>query len=198
LAQLSGAAIEQQQLQRQQERERELRERMAPNADTLQPRTKAIELEMPKSETPCFALHTLELTGEKLDQVPWLKAAAGIDLSARPCVGAKGVEVILARLQQAVLEHGYVTSRVMVVPQNLQGGVLTVAFIPGVLRSIRFTPDSTGDTSLIAALPSNLASCCNCVILSKVWKTSSVFQRQMPIFKSLPPKARMSNPAKVI
>lgn len=154
LAQLSGAAIEQQQLQRQQERERELRERMAPNADTLQPRTKAVELEMPKSETPCFALHTLELTGEKLDQVPWLKASAGIDLSARPCVGAKGVEVILARMQQAVLEHGYVTSRVMVVPQNLQGGVLTVAFIPGVLRSIRFTPDSTGDTSLIAALPS--------------------------------------------
>jgi hemolysin activation/secretion protein len=54
LAQLSGAAIEQQQLQRQQERERELRERMAPNADTLQPRTKAIELEMPTSETPAL------------------------------------------------------------------------------------------------------------------------------------------------
>lgn len=154
MAQLSGSAIEQQQLQRQQERERELRERMAPNADTLQPRTKAIALEMPTSEIPCFALHSLELTGEKLDQVPWLKAAAGIDLSARPCIGAKGVEVILARLQQAVLEHGYVTSRVMVAPQNLQSGVLTVAFIPGVLRSIRFTPDSTGDTSLIAALPS--------------------------------------------
>ena len=154
-AQLSGgAAIEQQQLQRQQERERELRERMAPNADTLQPHTKPAELEIPKNETPCFALHTLELTGEKLEQVPWLKASAGIDLSVSPCVGAKGVEVILARMQQAVLEHGYVTSRVMVVPQNLKDGVLTVAFIPGVLRAIRFTPESTGNTSLSTALPS--------------------------------------------
>lgn len=130
----SGAAIEQQQLQRQQERERELRERIAPNADTLQPQTKPTSLEMPEQETPCFALHALELTGQKLDQVVWLKASAGIDLSTKPCIGAKGVEVILARMQQAVLEHGYVTSRVMVVPQNLKDGVLTVAFIPGVLR----------------------------------------------------------------
>ena len=154
-AQLSGsAAIEQQQLQRQQERERELRERMTPNANTLQPQVKPETLAMPDGEMPCFALHALELTGPKLDALPWLGAAAGIDLSTRPCVGAKGVEVILARMQQAVLEHGYVTSRVMVVPQNLKDGVLNVAFIPGVLRAIRFTQESTASTSLFAALPS--------------------------------------------
>ena len=154
-AQLSeGAAIEQQQLQRQQERERELRDRMAPNVDTLQPQAKPAVLEMPQNETPCFPIHTLEVTGEKLDRVPWLKDSAGIDFSTKPCIGAKGVEVILAKMQQAVLEHGYVTSRVLAVPQNLKDGVLTVAFIPGVVRQIRFTPDSTGSTSLLTALPS--------------------------------------------
>lgn len=154
-AQLSqGAAIEQQQLQRQQERVQDLRERMAPHADTLRPESKQTALEIPANESPCFALHTLELTGQKLDQVSWLKDSAGIDWSTRPCIGAKGIEVILARMQQAVLAHGYVTSRVMAVPQNLQDGVLTVAFIPGVLREVRFSPDSTGETSLYTALPS--------------------------------------------
>mgnify|MGYP003344474971 CR=1 FL=1 len=67
------------------------------------------------------------------------------------CVGAKGVEVVLARMQQALLEHGYVTSRVMVVPQNLNDGVLTVAFIPGILRAVRWTQESTASTSLRTA-----------------------------------------------
>jgi hemolysin activation/secretion protein len=151
---LEGAVIEQQQLQRQQERERELRERMAPQADTLHSQTKPAVQEIPQDESPCFALHAIELTGEKLEQVSWLQDSSGIDLSSKPCIGAKGVEVILARMQQAVLEHGYVTSRVLVVPQSLKSGILTVAFIPGVLRDVRFSPESTGDTSLFTALPS--------------------------------------------
>lgn len=154
-AQLSGvAAIEQQQQQRQQERERELRDRMAPDADILRPTTTAATLEIPENESPCFNLHRLELTGKKLTEVSWLKESAGVDFSTAPCIGSKGVEVILARMQQAVIEHGYVTSRVMVVPQNLRDGVLTVSFIPGVLREIKFSADSTSNTSLLTALPS--------------------------------------------
>ena len=94
------------------------------------------------------------MTGQRLEQVPWLQESVGIDFSSKPCLGAKGVEVVLARLQQALLERGYVTSRVMVAPQNLQKGVLEVEFIPGVLNGIRFSPDSSGVTSLINALPS--------------------------------------------
>lgn len=155
LAQLSGAAaIEQQQQLRQQERERELRDRMAPDADILRPTTTAATLDIPENESPCFNLHRLELTGKKLTQVSWLKESAGVDFSTAPCIGSKGVEVILARMQQAVIEHGYVTSRVMVVPQNLRDGVLTVAFVPGVLREIKFSADSTSNTSLLTALPS--------------------------------------------
>jgi hemolysin activation/secretion protein len=154
-AQLSqGAAIEQQQLQRQQEREQDLRERMAPHADTLRPESAPAALSLPPNESPCFAIHALQLSGEHLDQVPWLQDAVGVDWSTQPCLGAKGVEVVLARMQQAVLAHGYVTSRVMAVPQNLQEGVLRVVFVAGVLREVRFSPDSTGETSLLTALPS--------------------------------------------
>ncbi len=151
-----GSALEQQQLQRQQEREQALRERMAPSADVLRPRAAAQAQDIPRDETPCFALHSLQLAGEQLDQVPWLAAAAGIDWQTRPCIGVQGVQAILTRMQQAVLERGYVTSRVVAGAQNLQDGVLTITFLPGVLRHTEWAEDSVdsaGRTSLAAALP---------------------------------------------
>lgn len=152
--QSESAIIEQRQWQRQQERERALRERLEPDPETLKPAPKSVILELPTDEKPCFPVHRLQLSGKKLNQLPWLQQAAGIDFTTHPCIGAKGVEVILERMQQTILEHGYVTSRVMVVPQNLQQGVLDVAFIPGVLREIRFSQGSTESSSIVTALPS--------------------------------------------
>lgn len=146
--------LEQQQLQRQQEREKALRERLAPDADVLQRQPAPQALELPENESPCFALHEIRLVGARVDEVRWLKDAAGLDLRRRPCIGAKGVEVILARMQHALVARGLITSRVLVGPQNLQDGVLEVTFIPGVLRALRFSPDSSDDDrSLLAALP---------------------------------------------
>ena len=146
--------LEQQQQQRQQEREKALRERIAPDVDLLSRQPGAQALAMPESESPCFPLHAIRLTGAHAGAVPWLQDAAGLDLRRAPCVGAKGVEVILARMQHALVERGYITSRVMVGPQNLKDGVLEIAFIPGVLRDVRFHPDSGGEASILAALPS--------------------------------------------
>lgn len=151
-----GNALEQQQLQRQQEREQALRERMAPSTDVLRPKAAAQVQDIPLDETPCFALHRLQLAGEQLDQVPWLAAAAGMDWQTHPCIGVQGVQAILTRMQQAVLERGYVTSRVVAGAQNLQDGVLTITFLPGVLRHAEWAEDSVGGagrTSLAAALP---------------------------------------------
>ncbi|WP_370678466.1 ShlB/FhaC/HecB family hemolysin secretion/activation protein [Comamonas sp. GB3 AK4-5] len=149
-----STVIDQQQLQRQQERERALRERLDPGIETLRPAQKSAALELPADEKPCFPLQALRLTGEKSEQVPWLQDAAAVDFASNPCIGVKGVGVILERMQQAILERGYVTSRVMVAPQNLQQGVLAVEFIPGVLHEIRFSQESTSSTSILTALPS--------------------------------------------
>lgn len=148
-----AAAIEQQQLQRQQERDRALREKMDSSASALRPALPVAALEIPSQESPCFNVHALELSGDKLEQVPWLQASAGIDFGRSPCLGAQGIEIILARMQQALLQRGYVTSRVLSVPQNLQSGVLTVAFIPGVVREVQISPGSQGSTSIFTALP---------------------------------------------
>ena len=147
------ARLDQLQQQRQQERDRALRQRIVPDGDVLQEQSKAQALEIPDGEAPCFALHEIRITGAQSGDVRWLREAAGLDLRRRPCIGAKGVEVILARMQHALVARGLITSRVLVVPQNLQNGVLEIAFIPGVLRDVRFHPDSAGDASILDALP---------------------------------------------
>ena len=144
--------LDQLQQQRQQEREKALRERIAPDVDVLQEQAKVQVLEIPDDESPCFALHEIRITGGQSGDVSWLRDAAG--LRRKPCIGAKGVEVILARMQHALVARGLITSRVMVAPQNLQSGVLEIAFIPGVLREVRFSPDSAGHASVLSALPS--------------------------------------------
>lgn len=140
-----------QQQRRQQERAKALRERIAADVDMLSAQPNVQTLEMPESESPCFALHAIRVTGA--DDVPWLQDAAGLDLRRAPCVGGQGVEVILARMQHALVARGFITSRVMVVPQNLQNGVLEIAFIPGVLRDVRLHPDSGGEASILRGLP---------------------------------------------
>ncbi|MET1116955.1 MAG: ShlB/FhaC/HecB family hemolysin secretion/activation protein [Comamonas sp.] len=154
LAQAPGPRLEQQQLQRQQERDKALRERIAPEVNALPGPTAPLALELPESESPCFPLQAIRITGAHADEVPWLENAADLDLRRHPCIGAKGVEVILARLQHALVVRGLITSRVLVTPQNLQGGVLEIAFMPGVLREVRLSADSAGAASLLSALPS--------------------------------------------
>lgn len=144
--------LEQQQLQRQQERDKALRERLSPDVDVLQPAPAPAALEMPVNESPCFPLREIRITGARSEELGWLQAAAQ-DLQRQPCIGAQGVEVILARLQHALVVRGYLTSRVLVPPQNLQSGVLEMAFLPGVLRDVRWRPDSAGPASLLSALP---------------------------------------------
>ena len=146
--------VEQQQWQRQQEREKALRGHFAPDANALQGQPAREAMAMPQNESPCFAVHEIRLSGARQDEVGWLRDAAGLDLRRSPCIGAKGVEVILARMQHALVARGLVTSRVMVAPQSLNDGVLEVTFIPGVLREVYFSPDSSDDDrSLLAALP---------------------------------------------
>jgi len=145
--------LEQQQLQRQQERDRALRERIAPDVDALPGAAAPPALELPENESPCFALQEIRITGVHANELPWLEQASGLDLRRRPCIGAQGVQVILARMQHALVARGFITSRVMVAPQNLQGGVLEIAFLPGVLREVGFGPDSAGEASILGALP---------------------------------------------
>ena len=149
--------------QRQQERERALREQ---NERTVDQRPQAAPpppvQRIPESESPCFRIDHVLLVGEQSDSFQWAVAdLSGPERNDSPigrCLGTAGVNVVLARAQQAVIARGYVTTRVLAAPQDLSAGTLTLSLVPGRIAAIRATPDSSstlfGSSALLAtAIP---------------------------------------------
>ncbi len=112
---------------------------------------------LPDSESPCFPIHQIELRGEDTARFSWvldaLTAPDGLDGPLRRCLGAGGVGVVAQRAQQALLARGFVTSRVMVEPQELNKGRLALTLIPGRIRQVRFTDATAAHTTTRNALP---------------------------------------------
>ncbi|MGJ7572312.1 ShlB/FhaC/HecB family hemolysin secretion/activation protein [Variovorax sp. RB2P76] len=149
--------------QRQQERERALREQ---NERTVDQRPKAAPpapaQRIPESESPCFLIDRVLLVGEQSESFQWavadLSGPMGNDSPVGRCLGTAGVNVVFARVQQAVIARGFVTTRVLAAPQDLSTGTLTLSLVPGRVAAIRTTADSSstllGSSALLAtAIP---------------------------------------------
>ena len=151
--------------QRQQERERALREQQERSVDDrLKPAVIDSQL-LPADEVPCFRIDRLSLVGDGADAFQWALDAAAMAGSAADdwhgrCLGTKGVNILLARVQQAVIAKGFVTSRVLVGPQDLASGTLTLTWVPSHIASIRFKDDTDGAarTSLLGAIPARVGN----------------------------------------
>ena len=133
---------------RQQEREKALRAAQEKDVDVRLPSGATTESRrLPETESPCFRIDHLVLAGELSESFQWaLQAAAGLQGDDTPigrCLGTSGVNIVLARLQQAVIARGYVTTRVLAAPQDLSTATLTLTLIPGRIAAIRTTPDSS-------------------------------------------------------
>jgi hemolysin activation/secretion protein len=129
----------------QQQREEARRRLLEPNPEVRLAETPVTAApRLPQNETPCFPIDQLVLTGELAERVQWALAAVAGDNDSPigRCLGAEGVGVVLKRIQNALIERGYVTTRVLAGPQNLKGGTLTLTLIPGRIRAIRFAPGS--------------------------------------------------------
>ncbi|WP_185879110.1 ShlB/FhaC/HecB family hemolysin secretion/activation protein, partial [Variovorax sp. MHTC-1] len=144
--------------QRQQERERALRQQQERAVDSrLQPAAPPETRRLAKDESPCFRIERIVLDGELAEDFQGLlAAAAGEDGSDNPlgrCLGTEGVNIVLTRLQQAAVARGYVTTRVLAAPQDLSQGTLALTLIPGRIAAIRFAEGSDARTSLASAIP---------------------------------------------
>jgi hemolysin activation/secretion protein len=139
--------------QRQQERQRALREgqERSVNASLPNGAQPAVGL-LPTEETPCFRIETLVLDGARASEFPWLLAEAGYanlpgdkleDNPQGQCLGTQGVNVVLARLQQALIARGWITTRVLAAPQDLRSGTLRLTLVPGRIAAIRFVHDES-------------------------------------------------------
>lgn len=155
------------QLQRQQERERIQRDQqerrpdvhLSETAGAPTPSDEALPDRFPDGESPCFALSRVVLVGDGASAFSWALASAhrAPDGSADPvpgrCLGSQGVAVVAARVNNALIARGYVTTRVMLAPQSLDAGTLTLTVVPGKLRTVRLAADSGARAQLANALP---------------------------------------------
>lgn len=154
-AQASPNDIAGQELQRQQERERILRAQQEVAPDVRLPTAAGDQsARLPESETPCFAIRDIVLKSE-VRTFDWALSAANPpqDPATGRCLGSAGINLVMQRVQNAIIARGFVTTRVLAEAQDLRGGTLTLTVIPGRIRAIRFTDDSGSRANAWNALP---------------------------------------------
>lgn len=151
----AAQSIETEQLLRQQERERELRLQNETQKPTHLP-TPTLETSLlPTEEAPCRVIDTLVLEGDASEHFQWALAAADRqnDPARGRCLGPSGIALVIQRIQQAILERGYVTTRVLTEKQDIRNGTLTLTLLPGRIRHIRFEGGTPSRATLWNAIP---------------------------------------------
>jgi hemolysin activation/secretion protein len=139
------------QLQRQQQREeaRRRQDDAAPDVRLDAP-TSPKPGGYPDDEKPCFVIRHVHLEGDEAERFRWALTAASQGLGR--CLGSTGINTLVGAIQNALIERGYVTSRVLAAPQDLEGGELRLRVVPGRIRDIRFA-DSAPRGGFAGALP---------------------------------------------
>lgn len=158
---VSPAEAANQEFLRQQERERVLRQQQEQSPDVrLQSVPSVAELNrLPQDESPCFPIEHILLEGDAAEKFQWALAAANQtedgadDVAIGSCLGTRGINLVMRRVQNAIVQGGYVTARVLAEPQDLALGTLKLTLIPGRIRSIRFAPGTEARATQWNAVP---------------------------------------------
>jgi hemolysin activation/secretion protein len=155
-------------LRRQQERLQEQQTRQQPSVDVRSQQAAPAEaaklLRLPTNEMPCFPIQRIEFIGSEADRFSWLqKHMAGHDGTDSPigkCLGAEGIGLSQKRVQDALIEQGFVTSRILTQPQDISKGALAFELVIGRIRNIRFADPVTSNQNQApnqASTPSSAA-----------------------------------------
>ncbi len=143
----------------QQERERLLRQQQesVPDVRLERPQAQTGQERLPDGESPCFKIQNLTMAGDASEQFQWALDAASLpdDPAIGRCLGASGINLVMKRVQDAIVSRGFVTTRVLASPQDLKSGVLTLTLIPGRIRSIRIEDETAGRASKWNAVPAH-------------------------------------------
>ncbi|HWV14977.1 MAG TPA: ShlB/FhaC/HecB family hemolysin secretion/activation protein [Cellvibrio sp.] len=135
-----------QELLRQQERDRVLHEQQsaAPDVRLQVPPTNKDGEYLPTNESPCFIINTISLSGEYAEKFQWALAAADKasadteDKVQGRCLGGQGINLVMKRIQNAMVANGFVTTRILAGPQDLKTGTLALTLVPGRVGQIQF------------------------------------------------------------
>jgi hemolysin activation/secretion protein len=142
---LPGIAARQLQRQQQQEKAREEEIESSRPDVRLLPKTAVASDAFPAGESPCFIVSRVDLQTDGNRQFAF--AAASADDVLGRCMGSAGLNAVIARVQNALIAQGFVTTRVFAPPQDLRTGTLLLTVVPGRIRAVRFGTTSGPDAS---------------------------------------------------
>lgn len=142
-------------LRRQQDRERAIRQQNESDPSARVTVPEAEGLAWPDREVPCHPIHRVALQGPKASRFGWaLDAIDQVDDSyVGRCLGTRGIDVLMRRLQNAIVARGYVTTRVLASAQDLNAGVLHLQLVAGTVRAVHIEAAETGRVTIRNAVP---------------------------------------------
>ena len=180
-----------------QERERAARALEAPPDERLPRPVPALPGRLPQHEQPCFPIAQIRLDGEEAERFHWAlrEGDPADDRATGRCLGSAGINVVMARIQNAIIARGFVTTRILARPQDLKTGTLVLTVVPGRIRDIRYAPGTSLKATAWNAVPRGAASCSTCATSSRRWRISSASPPWKPTSRSFPPKGSMPGPA---
>lgn len=145
-----ASLIQQEQAQQEQQRLRQLEQQMQSLPDVRLDRTaEAVSsLLLPQNESPCFPVHDISLVGDFAAKFQFAlnKALRQSGFQPGVCLGAQGVNHIMTLVQNAVIERGYTTTRILTAPQDLNSGKLALTVMAGKIGRIRFDESHAAET----------------------------------------------------
>ena len=147
----AGEQIRQQQ-QRQQALEQQI-EPKAPDVRLSPPVSSFGRIDFPVGK-PCFRIARVKLQGQQT--LPhWLPLRRIASQAQGKCLGAQGINLLMSALQNRLVDHGYVTTRVLAPSQDLNSGALRLVILPGYVREAKLTPESDRHLWLYSAFPAH-------------------------------------------
>ncbi len=146
--------VREQQFINQQQRQHALESQIAPPSPDIHLSAEGINVDdgLFPVEQPCFAISQVILQGA--EALPhWLPLQRQKNKVIGRCLGGKGINLLMAKLQNILIDRGYITSRILAPQQDLKSGVLRLVVMPGYIREARLTAQSDDYLWLASAFP---------------------------------------------
>lgn len=146
--------VREQQFINQQQRQHALESQIAPPSPDIHLSAEGINVDdgLFPVEQPCFAISQVILQGA--EALPhWLPLQRQKNKVIGRCLGGKGINLLMAQLQNILIDRGYITSRILAPQQDLKSGVLRLVVMPGYIREARLTAQSDDYLWLVSAFP---------------------------------------------
>lgn len=92
-------------------------------------------------EKNCYLIEKINIVDK--EALPhWLTFRDIIRLAQGQCIGINGIKALHKAIQDRIIDHGYITTRVIVPNQDLNQGQLTLRILPGTISGIVFKDGS--------------------------------------------------------